>query len=120
MDARFLKYIATGGAAAIVDVVGFRILSMSALPIGAAAAVSWFVAAIVNYSLTSKFVFIRAESGERLLHFLVGAGVGLSINVGVTVFCATTVGIDPLLSKVIGIGTAFLFNYLINLLWVFR
>lgn len=120
MISKFVRYIGTGGIAAVVDVSGFHVLLNGGLPIALAASLSWFIAAFVNYYLTSRFVFEQAASRGRLLQFLVGAAAGLSINVGVTLICATLIGIAPTLSKVIGIGIAFVINFFINLLWVFR
>ncbi|MBS0237600.1 MAG: GtrA family protein [Proteobacteria bacterium] len=120
MISKFVRYIGTGGVAAIVDVSGFHVLLDAGLPIAIAASLSWLIAAFVNYHLTSRFVFEQAASRGRFVQFLLGAAVGLSINVGVTLICATLIGIAPMLSKIIGIGTAFVGNFFINLLWVFR
>jgi len=120
MISKLVRYIGTGGLAAVVDVSGFHILLQFGMPIAAAAISSWLVAAFVNYHLSSRFVFAKPASRGRFLQFLIGAAAGLSINVGVTLVCASLIGIQPLLSKIIGIGTAFVINFLINLLWVFR
>ncbi|MBS0270456.1 MAG: GtrA family protein, partial [Proteobacteria bacterium] len=84
MISKFVRYIGTGGVAAIVDVSGFHVLLDAGLPIAIAASLSWLIAAFVNYHLTSRFVFEQAASRGRFLQFLLGAAVGLSINVGVT------------------------------------
>ncbi len=120
MISKFVRYIGTGGAAAIVDVSGFHLLLAAGMPIALAAGLSWFIAAFVNYYLTSRFVFDQAAGRNRLPQFLLGAAAGFSVNVGVTLICASLIGIPPTLSKVIGIGIAFVINFLINLLWVFR
>ncbi|MFA5956109.1 GtrA family protein [Hyphomicrobium sp.] len=120
MISKFVRYIGTGGLAAIVDVSGFHVFLAVGMPIALAAGLSWFVAAFVNYYLTSRFVFNQAEGRTRLSQFLLGAACGFSVNVGVTLICASLIGISPTPSKVIGIGIAFVFNFLINLLWVFR
>ena len=120
MISKLVRYIATGGVAAVVDICGFHVLLTAGPPIALAASLSWLVAAFVNYHLSSRFVFDRTTGQGRLLQFLLGAAAGLSINVGVTLICAVLIGIAPLLSKIIGIATAFIFNFLINLLWVFR
>jgi putative flippase GtrA len=117
---KLARYVITGGTAAVVDLLGFRVLLSIALPIGLAAVASWLIAAFVNYSLTSRFVFRRATSHKGRLHFLVGAAIGLCINAGVTLLFAEQFGLDPLPSKLIGIGTAFILNFFINLLWVFK
>jgi len=120
MIVKLQRYIATGGAAAVVDVFGFDFMLLLRLPITLAAVLSWLMAAFVNYHLTSRFVFGSSVSRNRLLQFLLGSATGLCLNTGVTVTCAVLFGLNPLLSKVAGIATAFAFNFLVNLLWVFN
>ncbi len=120
MVSKFTRYIFTGGAAAVVDLLGFRILLLIAPSIVFAAVVSWLIAAFVNYNLTRRFVFNRAASPKGALHFLVGAAIGLCVNVGATLLFVTQFGFDPFLSKLTGIGIAFIFNFLLNALWVFK
>jgi len=120
MLVRLMRYAMTGGAAAIVDLVGFRALLELKLPIAVAAASSWLLAAIVNYSLTSRYVFNHTVSAGRGVFFVLVAAIGLFVNVSVTLVCATQIEIDPMLSKVIGIAVAFFLNYSLNALVVFR
>jgi putative flippase GtrA len=70
------RYIVTGGAAAVADVFGFHCLLLLRLPIALAAALSWLIAAFVNYHLTSRLVFRSSGSPKRLLQFLLGAAAG--------------------------------------------
>jgi|GEM_PF-1066739 len=120
MISKFGGYIVTGGIAATVDLVGFRLLIICGLPLGASAILSWLIAVIVNYNLTSRFVFKLVPSRGNGLLFLLVAGIGLSINSSVTILCVEHFEILPSLAKVIGIGTAFGFNFLLNVLIVFR
>lgn len=120
MLAKFVGYALTGGTAAIVDLGGFALLVAVGLPVTFAAIVSWLIAALVNYHLTSRFVFMRTPTGRHGLVFLVAAAVGLSVNVGVTTLSAEVLGLAPVLAKLIGIGVAFMFNFLLNVLIVFR
>ena len=48
------------------------------------------------------------------------AAMGLTSYVGVTIFSATQVSLSPKLAKILGDGLAFLINFPINLLIVFR
>jgi len=120
MISKFSGYIVTGGIAAVVDLGGFRLLIASGFPLIASAILSWLTAAVVNYNLTSRFVFKQAPNRQRGLVFLLAAAVGLSVNAGMTTLCAQYFGAVPVLAKFIGIGTAFLFNFLLNVLVVFR
>ncbi|SCB58106.1 Putative flippase GtrA (transmembrane translocase of bactoprenol-linked glucose) [Rhizobium aethiopicum] len=115
-----IRYVFTGGLAAFVDLTVFRGLLALDVPLAVSATSSWLVAAAVNYSVTSRYVFNQAISRKRASLFLIGALLGLSINVCVTLILAQQVGLSPLWAKFFGIGTAFTFNFLINLLWVFR
>ncbi|MBY3094529.1 GtrA family protein [Rhizobium laguerreae] len=115
-----IRYVFTGGLAAIVDLAVFRGLLAFGVPLGLSATLSWLIAAAVNYSVTSRYVFNQAISRKGASLFLTGALLGLSINVFVTLILVQQVGLPPLWAKLFGIGTAFVFNFLINLLWVFR
>ena len=120
MIAKFGGYIVTGGIAAVVDVTGFRLLFAVGLPLVASAIVSWLIAAVVNYNLTSRFVFKYTPNHRHGVIFLLAAALGLSVNAGVTGFCAESLGVVPVLAKIIGIGAAFGFNFLMNAFLVFR
>ncbi|MBX4863953.1 GtrA family protein [Rhizobium leguminosarum bv. viciae] len=115
-----IRYVFTGGLAAFVDLTVFRGLLAFGVPLGLSATSSWLIAAAINYSVTSRYVFNQAISRKRASLFLIGALLGLSINVFVTLILVQQVGLSPLWAKLFGIGTAFVFNFLINLLWVFR
>ena len=116
----FLKYGVTGGTAAIVDAGGFVLLVNAGLNIVVASWLSFCVAALVNYSLTSRFVFNREATVRGLVAFTAAALVGLMVNIGVTLLAVFTVGLPPLAAKLAGIGTAFIVNFLINLRVVFH
>lgn len=120
MSFKLLRYAMTGGLAAIVDLVGFRVLLMLGSPITSAAPLSWLIAAVVNYGLTSRIVFNHTASAMHGMLFVAVAAIGLAINVSVTLSCAALFGIDPTLSKCLGIGVAFLVNFWLNVLIVFR
>jgi putative flippase GtrA len=140
--ARFRRYILTGATAAVVDVTIFNILHAGGgLSIVLAASCSFCVAAVVNYALSSIFVFGHAWSLRQLTRFFAIAVVGMTVNVGVTgvadalapfpamvAWGASVVGIQPSLlepyapdlGKLCGIGVAFLFNFYMNNTVVFR
>ena len=140
--ARFRRYILTGATAAVVDLTIFNALHAGAgMSIVLAATCSFCIAAIVNYTLSSIFVFGHALSLRQLVRFFGIAVVGMTVNVGVTsvadalapfaamvAWAADVVGLPPSLlepyapdlGKVCGIGVAFLFNFYMNNTVVFR
>lgn len=117
---KLLPYAMTGGVAAIVDAGGFALLVNAGLGVAAAGVLSFCTAAVVNYLLTSKLVFGRERSVRGFALFLSAALIGLSINVGLTLIGFYVFGLPPLVAKIVGIGTAFFVNFLINLRIVFR
>jgi putative flippase GtrA len=117
---KLLRYGMTGGIAAIVDAGGFALLIALGLGIAAAGTVSFCVAALVNYLLSSRFVFASGRSAQGFALFFVTALIGLAINLGVTLAGAYLAGLPPVLAKIAGIGTAFLINFALNLRFVFR
>ncbi|HZL01178.1 MAG TPA: GtrA family protein [Caulobacteraceae bacterium] len=117
---RLGRYVLTGGSAAVVDLGVFALLKSAGVSVPAAAACSFGLAAVWNYRLTSRFVFGQAPSGRRFAGFLVFAMAGLAVNVGVTVAAVDFASIAPVEAKILGIGVAFLFNFTLNSLVVFR
>ncbi|MBV8681731.1 MAG: GtrA family protein [Caulobacteraceae bacterium] len=140
--ARFRRYILTGATAAVVDVTIFNALHAgTGMSIVLAATCSFCVAAVVNYTLCSMFVFGHALSLRQLARFFGIAVVGMTVNVGVTgvadalapfaamvAWVADLIGLPPSLltpyapdlGKICGIGVAFLFNFYMNNTVVFR
>lgn len=117
---KILPYAMTGGVAAVVDAGGFALLVGEGLGVAVAGVLSFCTAAVVNYLLTSRFVFGREASARGFALFLSAALIGLSVNVGLTLLGFYMLGLQPVVAKLIGIGTAFFVNFLINLCFVFR
>jgi putative flippase GtrA len=117
---KLLQYGVTGGIAAVVDAGGFVLLVNARLNIVVASCLSFCIAALVNYSLTSRFAFNREATLRGLAAFTAAALIGLMVNVGVTLLGVFTMGLPPLAAKLMGIGTAFFVNFLINLRFVFH
>lgn len=102
----------------MVDVGGFALLApvMPDLP---AAILSWAIAAVVNYVTTSLFAFPTPLGLGKFLAFFFSASLGVVVNVGVTMTLLAFVTNAPWLAKVGGVAVAFVFNFLINYLFVF-
>jgi len=115
-----LGYALTGGVAALVDLGGFHWLAPRMESILLAAALSFCAAAVVNYLLSSRWVFRRDwRSCRRAALFAAAACAGLSINAGMTWALASAWPLHATLAKAGGIGVAFTANYLMNRHWVF-
>jgi putative flippase GtrA len=117
---KLLRYIVTGGIAAVVDLGCFDLLIKGGLSIAPASVVSFCAAALVNYRLTSQFVFSHDATIHGFALFLLAALTGLSVNVGVTLAGVSFFGLPPLIAKLVGIGAAFLVNFGLNVRVVFR
>jgi putative flippase GtrA len=117
---KLLRYFLTAGAAASVDVGGFAALCLTAIPIAVAAITSFCVATVVNYLLTSRYVFNQLPTMQGYGLFFAAAVGGLLVNVSVTLLGSLYLGIAPVLAKTVGVGTAFLVNFWLNLRVVFR
>ena len=108
MQSRIVKYAGTAGVAAIVDVGLFWGLSELAMSSSIAAVASFLIASVVNYVLTARYVFHAPIGLVNYGLFLSGASLGFAINVGVTLYFSNVVGLLAPLSKLAGIGLAFL------------
>jgi putative flippase GtrA len=117
---RLLQYGVTGGIAAVVDAGGFVLLVNAKLSIVVASCLSFCIAALVNYNLTSRFVFDREATVRGFNLFMAAALIGLTVNIGVTLVGVFAVGLPPLAAKLMGTGIAFMVNFLINLRFVFH
>ena len=117
---KLLRYAMTGGIAAVVDLGGFDLLLKANLSVAPASVISFCTAALINYRLTSQFVFGHIATIQGFGLFLLAALIGLTVNVGVTLAGVWVLGLFPPLAKMLGIGTAFLVNFGLNAGVVFR
>lgn len=111
---RLMRYGVTGGAAAIVDLGGFVLLLQMAVATAPAAALSFCIAAIFNFLLSSRYAFGHRLEGRRFPLFFLGAVAGCAVNTGLTLVFVELFGLPPAVAKTGGIGIAFLFNFAIN------
>ncbi len=115
-----LGYTLVGGLAAGVDIGAFHGLAPHLPSVWLAAALSFGVAAAVNYTLSSLWVYRRRwDSLRRAALFLGFACVGLAVNAGVTWWLASTWPVHATLAKVGGVASAFLINFWMNTRLVF-
>jgi putative flippase GtrA len=117
---QFVRYVVTGGTAAIVDIGGFQLLASSRVPVALAAACSFAVATVVNFLLTARWVFRASADGQRYLLFLLGALLGGAVNVSITTIAVNYIQLPRLPAKVLAVGLAVVLNFLVNVTVVFR
>lgn len=120
LNFKIVRYFFTAGAAAVVDVSGFAVLSRVGLPLAVSAVASFCIATVVNYLLTSRCVFSQRPSIRGYGFFFLAALGGLMVNVSITLIGSLYLAIEPVVSKVLGVGTAFLVNFWLNQQVVFR
>jgi putative flippase GtrA len=139
--ARMFRYLFAGGTAAVIDLSIFTVLHVAVgLAVPVAATGSFCFAAVVNYVISSLFVFRHPLALRQLAVFVAVAAVGMVINVAVTTGVNATGLFGALLdqlsdrigrpgliapyaavpAKVCGIGSAFLLNFYLNNTFVFR
>jgi len=115
-----LGYTLAGGLAAGVDIGGFHWLAPRLEPLLLSAVVSFVLAAMVNYTLSSLWVYRRCwRSLRRAALFMAFACVGLAVNAGVTWWLASTLPLHATLAKAGGVATAFGINFWMNTRLVF-
>jgi putative flippase GtrA len=117
---RLARYFFTGGAAAVVDIGGFGLLSSLRIPIVIAAGSSFLLAAIVNFLLTSRWVFRTEARFRDFFIFLMGTILGLMLNVTLTAAGVIYLTLPRTAAKTIAIGATFLLNFWVNARVVFR
>ena len=116
-----LGYLLVGGLAAVVDIGLFHLLVSRVEGVLLPAVGSFLVAAVVNYTLSSVWVYRRQwRSLRRASQFLLFALIGLCINAGMTWWLAQAFAMAPTLAKIGGVGIAFGANFLMNTFIVFR
>ena len=117
---KFKRFFVTGGISSIVDTSVFSLLIFEGIRDPIAAIISFCLAAIVNFILTSHFVFAMEKTGNRFISFMIFAIIGLLINVNITIMGIYYFGLMPVIAKILGIGVAFPFNFFMNAYFVFR
>lgn len=116
---KVLAYAAAGGVAAVVDIGIFTALFHQVDNHVVLAAFSFMIAAVVNYCLSSFYVFQTSLSFKRFLLFLYFAAIGFVINVSLTIAALSLISTNPAVAKLFGVGVAFFFNYVLNRTLVF-
>lgn len=103
----------------MVDVGGFTLLASAGAPLVPAAIISFLAATVVNFLLSSRWVFYVRVSVARYALFFSGTLFSLLVNVTVTSICVICLGLPRGISKLVAVGTTFLVSYWINARLIF-
>lgn len=108
-------YVLIGGSAAVVEWVVFAtlVIGLDALHYIPGGIVSFVVATYVNYLLSVRYGFKsrgRSTGGELVLVYCI-SGVGLCIGLATLAVGTEILGIHLMISKIVGTGLAFLWNF---------
>lgn len=123
---RFLKFACVGASGIVVnqgllwfftEIIGIYYLFSAAIAIE--------TSIITNFILNEKWTFRDRSHGKsgmfrRGLKFNAVSVAALVINISVLFFCTEVLGIYYLISNLIGIVAAFLWNYFVNLGWTWK
>jgi len=124
---RFVKFCLVGGSGVVVNMGLLWLLTeVVGLFYLVSAAIAIETSIINNFILNDIWTFKdRRAPGMaarlmRLLKFNLVSAVGIGINMGVLWTCTEVLGIYYLISNLIGIAAAMLWNFIINLSWTWR
>lgn len=124
---RFIKFCLVGGSGVLVNMGLLWLLTEAAgLPYLLSSAISIETAIISNFTLNDFFTFPDRRSPtirsslNRLLKFNLVCLGGLAINLGVLWLLTDIFGVYYLISNLVGIAVAVLWNYTINTWWTWR
>jgi putative flippase GtrA len=108
------QYVVIGGVSALVEwSVFWLLLKPAAVHYIGAAVVAFVVATFVNYLLCVRTIFVsKTKSGWKDAAMVyVASLMALVINVSTLAVLVGQFGVDPMLAKIAGTGSAFLFNF---------
>ncbi len=119
-----LLYFIVGAIAALTDLIifyvfakhfGFNYLLITI--------VGFVVATLVNYFLSIKFVFnsgSRFSKGTEIIITYIVSSIGFIVHISVLFLLIDFLQFEKMLSKIIAIGTAFMFNFLLRKYYIFK
>lgn len=114
-----LAYVAIGGASALVEWTSFY-FSLPYLGSVGAAVAGFAIGTLVNFVLSRSLVFWSKRSAAMdLVLVFVASLVAFTVNLTVFLLLYQAANVDVLVSKVVGTGSAFAFNYLARQFYVF-
>jgi len=120
---KLARYFLVGGFSALTEGATFAVLVyLAGIQYVWSAVLAFVVATGVNYLLSLRFVFDERRYRQEMEIAIVYAVsiLGAGINIGVMVALVEVLSAHTMLAKVVGTGSAFLWNFLTRYLWIFR
>ena len=121
---KIVRYFFVGGASAAIDIGIFfvfaKLLGYNYLVV---ACFGFALATVANYFLSIRYVFqsgARFSKKTELAYVYAVSLVGLALNQLILFACIEKLGVELMLSKLIGTGIVFLWNYSARNYLVFR
>lgn len=120
---KLIKYLAAGGAAAVVDIGIFSgLINYTYLGWFFSGLISFFFATCLNYVLSSKFVFpgeTRRTEKEKIALVFIVSGFGLTVNQLMLYLFIEIFSYNPFTSKILASSSVFFLNYLSRRFFIF-
>ena len=116
-----LRYLAAGSVAAGIDIFLFLVFARHVRVLFVAAALSFSIAAMLNYVFCGTIVYHKPlASLQQLALFSCFALIGLVVNSSVTSLSAEFAALPLAIAKISGIAAAFAVNFTGNTFLSFR
>jgi len=124
---RLIKFIGVGLSGIVVNEgILWLLTAFGGLPYYISSLFGIEASIITNFILNDKFTFADRRGGKsgsffsRLLKFNITCAAGAAIQYGILLLLTSVFGIHYLISNFIGILVAFIWNYLLSLVWTWK
>jgi dolichol-phosphate mannosyltransferase len=124
---RLIKFVAVGVSGIIVNQgILWLLTEFGGLPYYISSLFAIEASIISNFTVNDYFTFSDRRTGKtksffsRLLKFNITCVAGAAIQYGILVLLTSVVGINYLISNLIGIIVAFIWNYSLSLVWTWK
>ena len=109
----FALYFCVGGVCALIDWSTFYLLySWAEITYLMAAFWAFLVATGINYVLSSRLFVTKGKGrAKEVLYVYCASLAAMCVDLSVMMFCIYVLSAVPILSKIIGTGSAFFINY---------
>jgi len=124
---RLFKFIGVGLSGVVVNEgVLWLLTALAGLPYYISSIFAIEVSIISNFILNDHFTFADRRSGrsgsflKRLLKFNLTCAAGAAIQYGILVLLTEVCDLNYLISNLIGIAVAFIWNYVLSMIWTWK